>query len=345
MSSPTGLPSKLTRPATCDVLSPVLHNSWNAGEILRIVSGSIEVTYRQGSPERDAIEAARIIVIALNDLHARQNRSPIASSSEAMTLVLAHLARTDPQRFWVAAHNEQTIGFSSAWVRGDLCYLSGLFVLPEWQGRGLGRGLLERAMSDHPLPAGTAAVMSSAANPVSNRLYARHGMYPLMPVLYLNGCVPARTGAALDQLEVTSLGADDLDDLRAIDGAVTGLDRTPDHAWLLSRAGRSGRLFRSHGTAAGYAYLGGDGTEGDDAVGPVATLRVEDQEAVLGFLLAQAAERGATTATVVVPGHNVRAQRLLWQSGFSFEGATGLYGCSRPFGHFDRYLFAGDALM
>jgi ribosomal protein S18 acetylase RimI-like enzyme len=319
-------------------------NSRN-GEILRIMSGSIQVTYRQGSPERDAGEAARIIVIALNDLLARQSRAPIAGSGDAVSPVLAHLARTDPERFWVAAAGERTVGFGSAWRRGELCYLSGLFVLPEWQGRGLGRGLLERALHDDSSPAGVTAVVSSAANHVSNGLYARRGMYPLMPVLYLSGPVPVRaSGASLGRLEAAPLGASDLADLRTVDAAVTGLDRTTDHTWLLA-TGRCGWLFRSRGTAAGYAYLGGDGTEGDDAVGPIATLRAEDQEAVLGFVLAQAAEHGAATATVVVPGHNRRAQRLLWQAGFSFEGATGLFGCSRPFGRFDRYLLAGDALM
>ena len=309
------------------------------------MDGSTEVTYRRGSPGRDADEAARIIVVALNDLLARQNRSPIAGNGEAMSPVLAHLARTDPERFWMAAAGERTVGFGSAWRRGGLCYLSGLFVLPQWQGRGIGRGLLERAMHHDPSPAGMTAVVSSAANPVSNRLYAGHGMYPLMPVLYLRGPVPARAReATLGRLEAVLLSAVDLADLRTVDAAVTGIDRTADHAWLLD-AGRSGWLLRSRGMPAGYAYLGGDGTEGDDAVGPIATLLAEDQEAVLGFALAQAAERGAATATVVVPGHNLSAQRLLWRSGFSFEGATGLFDCSRPFGRFDRYLLAGDALM
>lgn len=308
------------------------------------MSGPIAVTYRQGSAEGDAGEATRIIVVALNDLLARQNRPPVAGAGEAMEPVLAHLARTDPERFWVAVEGERTVGFGSAWTRGALRFLSGLFVLPGWQGRGIGRDLLERAMDPHGATEGTTAVISSAANPVSNRLYAQHGMYPLMPVLSLRGPVPARARGLLGPLEAIPLSAGDLADLRAVDLAVTGLDRTPDHAWLLA-AGRSGWLFRTNGTAIGYAYLGGDGTEGGDAVGPVATLRVEDQETVLGFGLAQAAEHGATTATVMVPGHNVCAQRLLWRSGFSFEGATGLFGCSRPFGNFDRYLFAGNALM
>ena len=308
------------------------------------MSGSIEVTYRLGSPECDAGEAARIIVVALNDLLARQNRPPVAGTGKAMAPVLAHLARTDPERFWVAAEGERIVGFGSAWTRSELRFLSGLFVLPGWQGHGIGRGLLDRALDPDRSAAGTKAVISSAANPVSNRLYAQRGMYPLIPVLTLRGPVPARAGAALGPLEAATLSAGALADLRAVDGAVTGLDRTRDHAWLLA-TGRRGWLFRNGGTAAGYAYLGGDGTEGDDAVGPVATLQAEDQEAVLGFVLAQAAEHGATTATVMVPGHNRCAQRLLWRSGFSFGGAAGLFGCSRPFGRFDRYLFAGNALM
>jgi ribosomal protein S18 acetylase RimI-like enzyme len=305
----------------------------------------IGVTYRPGSPG-DAAEAARIIVASLNDLLARQNRPPMAGTGEAMSAVLAHLARTDPQRFWIAACEERPVAFGSAWARSDLCYLSGLFVLPDWQGRGLGRDLIERAMRGYPSASRTAAVMSSAANPVSNRLYARRGMYASMPVLYLKGRLPTRTTpVTLGSLRAAPLSTDDLGDLRAVDRAVTGLDRTPDHAWLLDEAGRGGWLFRRHGTAAGYAYLGGDGTEGGDAVGPIATVRAEDQKAVLSFLLAQASERGAATATVVVPGHNLHAQRLLWQAGFGFEGAAGLFGCTRPFGRFDRYLFAGDALM
>ena len=47
----------------------------------------------------------------------------------------------------------------------------------------------------------------------------------------------------------------------------------------------------------------------------------------------------------MVPGPNLRAQRLLWQAGFRFEDAAGLLCASRPFGHFDRYLLAGDCLM
>ena len=301
------------------------------------------VICRAGAPA-DAGPAARLIVTALNDVLSKQNRAPTTSSHGALVPVLEHLAK-GAGRFWVAADGEDLVGMGTSLVRGELWFLSALFVLPQWQGAGVGRALLEHAMDGYPAAGGVAAVMSSAANPLSNRLYAHHGLWPLMPVLYLSGA-PARVVAPHTSSFTSSpLSVDHLDDLRAVDLGVTGLDRTPDHAWLMEVAGRPGWLFRRHGRPAGYAYLGGDGTQGDDAVGPVATLRAQDQAAAIGFALAEAARRGHATATLAVPGLNLCAQRLLWQAGFAFEGAAALFGASRPFGRFDRYIFFGDSLM
>ena len=91
--------------------------------------------------------------------------------------------------------------------------------------------------------------------------------------------------------------------------------------------------------------MGGDGTEGDDALGPVATLRAQDQTVVLRHCLAELASRGQEKAVLMVPGINLHAQRLLWQAGFAFDEAAGLLCASRPFGRFDRYVLAGDCLM
>jgi hypothetical protein len=155
----------------------------------------------------------------------------------------------------------------------------------------------------------------------------------------------ARREAGARQLDAAPLTTEHLAEVARIDAAVLGADRTADHLWLLGRPGSSGWLFRRRERAIGYAYLGGDGTGGAGAVGPVATLRAEDQSAVLRFVLAELAARGIAQATVTVPGPNITAQRLLWQAGFSFDGATGLLCASRPFGRFDRYLLAGDCLL
>jgi GNAT superfamily N-acetyltransferase len=295
---------------------------------------------------RDAAEAPRIISVALNDLYARQGR-PAAEEHADCAAVYGHLAGDDATSFWVAEAAKSVVGFSVGVRRSDLWFLSALFVLSDWQGRGLGQALLERAQ-DNRSPDGVAAVLSSAYNELSNRLYARRGMAPLLPVLQMTGALPLRGALALPAgLRLTRLtGARRcLDALRAIDEAVLGIDRSSDHRWLLGEEARDGWLAERRGRAAAYAYLGGDGTEGSAVVGPAAALRAPDIVAVVAFALGELAATGVTEGGVMVAGANLAVQRLLWEAGFQFHGATALLGATRPFGRLDRYVFAGNALM
>jgi len=247
--------------------------------------------------------------------------------------------------FWVAEAAGGVVGFSVAMRRAGLWFLGGLFVLPEWQGRGLGQALLERAEESRTTD-GVAAVMSSAYNELSNRLYARHGMAPLLPVLQMAGPLPLRDAPGLPSgLRVGSLTVADLDALREIDGRVLGIDRSIDHRWLLEVERRRGWLFERRGRPAAYAYLGGDGTEGAAVAGPAAAVRPSDIAPVVGFALAELAATGAASGGVMVPGSDLAVQRMLWDRDFQFHGATGLLGATRPFGRLDRYVFAGNALL
>ena len=312
----------------------------------------MSLSYRLAEPA-DADAASLILTVALSDLAVRQGRPPFTAPADHAAPALRHVLETDGGRFWVAVADGRTVAFGSAWERagerGRLGYCSGLFVAPGWQGKGVGRHLFELAMNGLPAAGGLAALTSSAANPISNGLYARHGIFPLHALLYLTGPLSSfangRRTADGRKLAAEPLTDRHLDELRAIDEAVLGLDRTLEHRWFLGRADHSGWLFRRRKRAVGYAYLGGDGTEGAGALGPIATLRPQDQPAVLRFALAELAARGVGQATVAVPGPNMAAQRLLWEAGFTFHGATGLLCASRPFGRFDRYLLAGDCLL
>lgn len=312
------------------------------------------LTYRLAEPS-DADAASRVLTAALRDLAVRQGRPPFAAPADHAAPVLRHVRETDGGRFWVAVADGRPVAFGAGWERGGerarLGYCGGLFVSPEWQGKGVGRRLFEHAMEGLPAAGGIAALTSNAANPISNGLYARHGIYQLHALLYLTGSLAAFAGgrrphgAAAGGLDVEPLDAGHLDELRAIDEAVLGVDRTLEHRWFLSRAENPGWLLRRRGRAIGYAYLGGDGTEGVGALGPIATLRPQDQSACLRFALAELAARDVAQTTVTLAGPNIAAQRLLWSAGFAFTGATGLLCASRPFGRFDRYLLAGDCLL
>jgi len=303
---------------------------------------------REGAGGATAEAASRIITAALSDLSTRQGRAPFSAPEGHAAAALRHVIETDGARFCLACDGERPVGFGAGLVRGSFSYCAGLFVLPEWQGRGLGRRLFAAALEGLPVAGGVAALTSSAANPIANGLYARHGIYPQHALLVLCGPAAAVGGSPPGHahvLDAEPIELAHLDELRAIDEVVLGFDRTPDHLWFLSQPEHPGWLFRRRGRAIGYAYLGGDGTEGAGSVGPVATLRPGDQAGVLRFVVAELAARGQESATVVVPGPNLAAQRVLWEAGFAFEGATGLLCASRPFARFDRYLLAGDSIM
>ena len=299
--------------------------------------------------KRDAPEAAsRIITVALKDLARKQGLPPFTEPEDHAAPILRHVIETDGARFVLAYDRERPVGFGAGLLRGAFSYCAGLFVLPEWQGRGLGRRLFETALEGLPVTGGVTALTSGAANPVSNRLYARHGIYPQHALLVLSGPAAAAGGPPASHarsLDVEPLEAEHVGELRAIDEVALGFDRTPDHLWFLSRPGHPGWLFRRRGRPIGYGYLGGDETEGPGSVGPVATLRPGDQAAALRFVVAELAARGEERATVVVPGPNLAAQRVLWEAGFAFEGAAGLLCASRPFARLDRYVPAGDSIM
>jgi len=295
-----------------------------------------------------AAAASRIITAALDDLAGRQGLPAFDAPEDHAVPTLSHIIETDGGRFCLACDGDRPVAFGAGLVRDAFSYCAGLFVLPEWQGQGLGRRLFEAALDGLPVAGGATALTSNAANPVSNGLYARHGIYPQHALLVL--CGPAAEVRAYGAprrrgLDAEPLGPAHLGELREIDEAVLGFDRAPDHLWFLSRPDHPGWLLRRRGRAVAYAYLGGDHTEGAGSVGPIAGLRPGDQAAALRFVVAELAARGQERATVVVPGPNLTAQRVLWESGFAFEGVTGLVCASRPFARFDRYVLAGDSIM
>lgn len=308
-----------------------------------------------------ALAASFIIKTALRDLSVKQSRAPFEAADDFAARALRHVLASCGGRFFMARDGERPVAFGAAFERGAFSHCAGLFVLPEYQGLGLGRRLFDAAATGLPAAGGVLSLTSSAANPVSNGLYARRGVYPQHALLRLSGPIgtertsshmaagpathPAGRAEAAGDLLAEPLGVACLPELRTIDEVVLEADRTPDHRWFLSQRWHPGWLFRRRGRAVAYAYLGGDGTEGDGSVGPVASLRAGDQEAVLRFVLARLADRGVARAAVTVPGPNLAAQGVLWRAGFAFEGATGLWCGSRPFGRLDRYLSAGDCLM
>ena len=109
-----------------------------------------KLTYR---PARtDEIEAcAGIWRTSINDYIVKLGQYEIPPDTGHVGRLFSHLQGTDPERFVVGVQpsendGERVVAFGSAIVRERLWYLSMLFVLPEVQGKGLGRALIERVL-------------------------------------------------------------------------------------------------------------------------------------------------------------------------------------------------------
>ena len=90
---------------------------------------------------------AEIWRVSIDDYTSRLGQPGIPPELASIIRLFTHLRSTDPDRFVVATTpttdgaGERVVGFASAIERETLWYLSMLFVLPEFQGAGLGRAL------------------------------------------------------------------------------------------------------------------------------------------------------------------------------------------------------------
>jgi GNAT superfamily N-acetyltransferase len=299
-------------------------------------------------------DCAAIWRTSINDYIGRLGQSEIPPEMAPITRLYVHLQSTDPDRFVVATvpngSHERVIGFAAATVRERLWYLSMLFVLPEFQGDGLGHRLLAAvAPTDDTV---VRAVATDSAQPISNALYAAQGMVPRMPLFSLTG-LPRRpeafgelpsgvTPMAFDEIAAGPPGGQGhqllVEAIDTLDRELLGVAHRVDHRFLRTES-RHGWLYRGpDGTPVGYGYAGEAGR-----VGPVAVRDETLLGPVLGHLMAVVVPRGAFA--IWVGGAADRAIVTSLQAGFRMDQFPVLLCWDRPFASFSRYLPISPGLL
>jgi GNAT superfamily N-acetyltransferase len=315
----------------------------------------------------DLPACAAIWRTALNDYLVRLGQPEEAEDLTGVTTLYTHLLATDPEGFIVATRpdaaapdGERVVAFAVAVTRSSLWYLSMLFVLPEEQGFGLGRTLLERVLPSTDADM-TLATSTDSLQPISNALYARFGIVPRLPILHLVGSVrrpealpdlpdgviatafeeiagDAAGGGAGPEMGAGGGHRQLIDLINRLDLEIAGFEHPQDHRFLRT-VDRHGYLYRAaQGTLLGYGYTSDSGR-----IGPVAVRDAGLLAPVLGHLLRAARPRGAFA---------------LWASGAAGPAVTALLGAglrledfpillcwTRPFGDFSRYLPIGPGLL
>ena len=88
---------------------------------------------------------------------------------------------------YVADDHGRLIAFGIVMRRGTEAFLSFLFVEPAWQGRGIGRAVLEACLAGAGEEVERVSTCAEANQPVSTGLYASLGMAPRTPLYLLRG--------------------------------------------------------------------------------------------------------------------------------------------------------------
>lgn len=259
--------------------------------------------------------------------------------------VLTHLLRTDPQTSWVAEINGVLVGFAQALVRGDIWYLSQLFVQPEVHAHGAGQKLLDCVMSEGRRLGARKFAVASSISFVAQALYMRAGMLATGIGYRLSGDVEVLRrlpDPAANRKRIVDC-AGWLDRIGELDRELFGAERRQDHEFYLSNTSMPGEeasfgLNDERGLV-GYGYV-----ESEGWIGPLAAREPEDQLPLLRMAGDWLAERGAQTAEMWVLTLNRTIMDLLMAGGWKIRSRT-YFLTSEPFGQFDRYQPSGGALL
>lgn len=260
---------------------------------------------------------------AICDLYERHSFRPPDPPEHAFVAQQAHLLRHDGERCFVAEEDGELAGFAAALLREETWFFSSLFILPQFQGRGIGKQLLTRAWGAE---ATRRLTLTDAIQPASNGLYGKRGLIPSTPLLSLAG----RCAIDAGDLEPAS---PDSTVVALLDRAAYGFDRAPDHSFWQARAKLT--LWLRGGEPVAYSYAWPH-----EQVGPVAGL---DARAAADALRAELGRRDE--ASVRAPGSSAELIGVALEAGLRMSATPGLLLLSREVVPPDALAISGYALL
>ncbi len=133
----------------------------------------------------------------------------------------------DHGRLIVGVDREQVVGFAGAIDVGTRRLLADLFIDPALQGTGVGRQLLAEVLAG-AVERFTFSSSDARAMPI----YARAGMLPQWPLLYLHG-----DRRALPRAPTASVEPISADEAASFELALLGVDRSAEYRYWATRAG------------------------------------------------------------------------------------------------------------
>lgn len=159
---------------------------------------------------------------------------------------MSYLRNTDPGGCWVAADGAEIVGFAISANRGAFWYLATYGVLTSYQGKGIGRRLMDAALG---YADGRPGMFSSTVHPGATRRYRMAG-FTLYPQMRMIGTVDRSTLPSVTGL--TEGDETDFGWMDRLDTELRGAGHGPDHGYMAKHL----RLVVSRAAnRPGYVYL------------------------------------------------------------------------------------------
>ncbi len=163
---------------------------------------------------------------------------------------LRHVLRTGT--LLVAEHDGAIIGFAGIIERGELVYLTDLFVAPETQSHGVGGALLDAIL---PRDGRKLATIGSS-DPRALALYIRAGMTPEWPDFQIHVERERWRAADVDLGGVQMVEAARMEaDLLAWDAEISGRPRPEEHQYWVDECAGTPFWFQRAGERIGFGYV------------------------------------------------------------------------------------------
>jgi GNAT superfamily N-acetyltransferase len=172
-------------------------------------------------------------------------RTPIRASQWVART--SHLLAHDPRGCWVADRDGEQVGFVVSFRRELLWLLASFYVRPGFQGAGIGRPLLDAALSYSR--GCLRGMFASSADPKAYRRYRTAG-FSLHPEMTLRGEVDRSQLPVVEHVREGT--ASDFDLMDSIDRQRRDAAHGVDHPLLASICRL---LVTDHTTGSGYVYL------------------------------------------------------------------------------------------
>ncbi|MFK7755153.1 MAG: GNAT family N-acetyltransferase [Sedimentitalea sp.] len=173
----------------------------------------------------------------------------------------------------VALDGDRVVGTAMATPFGPVAMANMIIVAAEWQGRGLGRDVMQRAMDRVPAPA-----WQLVATPQGVPLYTRLGFVQIAQIVQHSGLVDQVTPQGSAEWAKSA----DHDAIVALDRAASGKDRA-----ALYRALTSARfaVLRHQGEIVGFAAVRRFGQ--GEVIGPVVGENLETAKSLIALIMSE----------------------------------------------------------